>query len=98
MADSSTLAMPSIDLAVGRNHVARFADDEVALLQLRRGDLFFAAIAQAAGHGVLARLAQAVGLGLAAAFGHGFGEVGEEHGEPEPDRQLRDEAALGRAR
>ena len=27
-------------------------------------------------------------LGLAAAFGDGFGEVREEHGEPQPDRDL----------
>ena len=43
------------DIAVGRNHVARFADDEVALLQIRRGNFFFAPVAQAAGHRVLAR-------------------------------------------
>ena len=88
MAASSTLAMPSIDLAVGGDHVAGFADDEVAFLQERRGNFFFAAVSQAAGHRVLARLAQAVGLGLAAAFGDGFGEVGEEHGEPEPDARV----------
>ena len=29
-------------------------------------------------------LAQRVGLRLAAPFGHGLGEVGEQHGEPEP--------------
>ena len=98
MADSSTLAMPSIDIAVRRDHVAGFADDEVALLQFRRGHLLFTAVAQAPGHRVLARLAQAVGLGFAAAFGHGFGKVGEQHREPEPDGELRDEAALGRRR
>jgi len=42
----------------------------------------------------LRRLAQAVGLRLAAAFGDGFGEVGEQHGEPEPDRELHDEAVI----
>ena len=64
--------------------------------KLGRGHLFLAAVAQAAGDGVLARLAQAVGLGLAAAFGDRLGEIGEQHREPEPDGQLRDEAALGR--
>ena len=38
---------------------------------------------------VLARLAQRVGLRLAAALGHRLGEVGEEHGEPEPERDRR---------
>ena len=34
-----------------------------------------------------ARLAQRVGLGLAAAFGHRLGEVGEQHREPQPQRR-----------
>jgi hypothetical protein len=34
-------------------------------------------------------------LRLATAFGDGFGEVGEEHGEPEPERELEDEAVIG---
>ena len=33
MAASSTLAMPSIDFAVGGDHVAGFADDEIALAE-----------------------------------------------------------------
>ena len=41
---------------------------------------------------VLARLAQRVGLRLAAALGHRLGEVREEHGEPEPERDREDEA------
>ena len=86
------------DLAVGGDHVAGFADDEVAFFQRGSGDLFLLAVLETAGHGVLARLAQAVGLGFAAAFGDGFGEVGEQHGEPEPDGELDDEAAVGRAR
>ena len=32
-------------------------------------------------------LRKACGLGFAAAFGHRFGEIGEQHGEPEPDRE-----------
>jgi hypothetical protein len=40
-------------------------------------------------------LRKAVGLGFAAAFRHGFGEIGEQHGEPEPERELDDEAAVG---
>ena len=38
--------------------------------------------------GLRARLAQRVRLRLAAAFGHRFREVGEQHGEPEPGRDL----------
>ena len=50
-----------------------------------------------------AGLAQRVGLGLAPAFGHGLGEVGEQHREPQPDghraRRTRGLAvvALGRS-
>ena len=33
--------------------------------------------------------AQRRGLGLAAALGHRLGEVGEEHGEPQPQRHAR---------
>jgi len=39
-------------------------------------------------HGLGACLAQGVGLGLAAPFGHRLGEIGKEHGEPEPERDL----------
>ena len=42
--------------------------------------------ADARGH-VLARLAQRIGLRLAAALRHGLGEVGEQHGEPQPQRR-----------
>ena len=34
------------------------------------------------------RLAQGVGLRLAPSLGHGLSEVGEEHGEPQPERDL----------
>ena len=40
------------------------------------------------GHGIGFGFAQRVGLSLAARFGHGFGKVGEEHGEPEPESDL----------
>ena len=82
------------DFAIGRNDVAGFADHEVALLQRLARERFPRVHSRKpARHRFLARLAQAGGLRLAAAFGDGFGEVGEEHGEPEPDRELRDEAA-----
>ena len=41
--------------------------------------------------------AQRVGLRLAARLGHGLGEVGEEHGEPQPERDLDAEADARRA-
>ena len=44
------------------------------------------------GLNVLARLAQRVGLRLAAPLGHRLGEVREEHGEPQPERDREDEA------
>ena len=46
---------------------------------------------QALGVRVGARAAQRVGLRLAAPFGHGFGEIGEEHGEPQPGGDLAGE-------
>ena len=95
MADSSTLAMPSTTSPSAGMTSPASQTTRSPLLQFRGRDLLLAAVAQAPGHRVLARLAQAVGLGLAAAFGDGFGEVGEEHGEPEPDGELGDEAALG---
>ena len=39
-------------------------------------------------------LAQSVGLRLAASFGHGLGKVGEQHREPQPERDLQVEAEL----
>ena len=41
-----------------------------------------------------ARPAQRGRLRLAAAFGHGFGEVGEHHGEPQPEDDLEGEAEM----
>ncbi|WP_412104554.1 hypothetical protein [Rhizobium johnstonii] len=37
-------------------------------------------------------------LRLAAAFGDGFGEIGKEHGEPEPEIDLEREAEIAVAR
>ena len=85
MADSSTLATPSIDVAVAGDDVAGLGDDPVADPELRGCDLLLGAVrAQPAGDGAGACLAQGVGLGLASALGDGFGQVGEDHGEPEP--------------
>ena len=93
MAASSTLAMPSITSPSAGIMSPASQTTRSPFCKIGRGHFFLAAILQAARHRVLARLAQAVGLRFAAAFGHGFGEVGEQHREPEPDRELRDETA-----
>ncbi len=82
-------------IAVGRNHIARFAHHGIAFLQIRSGDFFFPAVAQASRHRFLPRFSQAGRLGFAPAFGHRLRKIGEEHREPQPDRELRDKAAFG---
>jgi len=42
-----------------------------------------------------ARAPQRLGLGLAAALGHRLGEVGEQHGEPQPHGDRRREETVG---
>ena len=88
IADSSTEAMPSmISPSPGMSSPAstttrsplRSDDDGTA------SSLAAAVADQAPRRGLLAHLAQRVGLGLAAPLGHRLGEVGEEHREPEPD-------------
>ena len=44
------------------------------------------------GDGAGSRFAELIGLGLAPSLGHRFREIGEEHGEPEPEGDLEDEA------
>ena len=82
-------------VTVSGDDIISFTNNAVPFLQFIGGDFFFTPIAQAAGDGVLAGLAQTFSLCFAASFGDGFGKIGEEHGEPEPDRQLGDETALG---
>ena len=83
------------DGAVAGDDVARLAHDDVALAQLGRRHRLLAAVDDAARDGVGARLAQRRRLRLAAPLGDRLGEVGEEHGEPQPQRDLEDEAAVG---
>jgi hypothetical protein len=74
------------DLTVGGDDVVGLTHHQVALQQLGGGDHLLGAVGpQTPGLGLRAHLAQGVGLGLAAPFGHGFGEVGEDHGEEQPD-------------
>ena len=81
------------DLAIGRDHFSRPDDDEVALRSSvrDRADSVFRRAPQPLARVCSVRLA-VVGLRLAATLRHRFREVGEEHGEPEPERQLEDEA------
>ena len=96
MALSSTEAMPVDDLAVGRHDVARLDQVEIVLAQCGGGDdlgfrerglrhrgawprSFLAGVSWRA-------LRSDFGLRLAAALGHRLGEVGEQHGEPQPER------------
>ena len=86
------------DFAVAGNEVAGFDEDDIVLAQQRRprSDLTSASVARLVellGRGRPCGVAaQRVGLGLAAAFGHRFGEIGEEHREPQPGRDAEDEA------
>jgi hypothetical protein len=50
------------------------------------------------GHGLRLGAPQRIRLRLAASLGHGFREVGEEHCQPEPERNLELEAQPAPAR
>jgi hypothetical protein len=82
-------------LAVQRDHVVRLDQHHVAAAQLGRLQRQPLAAVMRLDHllgpGVLAQAAQRGGLCLAAALGQGLGEVGEEHGEPQPDRDRQHE-------
>ena len=90
---------PLDDLAVGRNDLADLDHHAIAGLELGRGDLGrLAGRLEPVGDRVLTRGPQALRLGLAARLGQGLGEVGEEHGQEQQDRQraLVDDQARGR--
>ena len=75
------------DLAVGGDQVARGDDDDVATLKIRRRHVLDDAVRETpVRDGRRAGRAQGARLCLAAALGHGLRQIGEEHGEPEPDR------------
>jgi hypothetical protein len=81
-------------IAVARDQVAGLDQHDVALFQLGGGDrLPVRGVLQgeALGSGLGARPAQRRCLRLAAAFGHRLGEVGEQHGHPQPDDDLEGE-------
>ena len=86
------------DLAVAGNHLPGFDADDVARAKAAGIDgLALAAGQHANGRGLGLRLAQRRRLRLAAPFGHRLGEVGEQDGEPEPERDLPGEQRVARA-
>ena len=92
IADSSTVAMPSIDLAVAGDHLAGRDDAQVADLELVRALLETPPSAGAPRATVSERVLRSVSAcALPASLGHGLGEVGEQHREPQPavDRARR---------
>ena len=79
-------------VAVAGNDLSGHHDAEVAGPQLGGRDLFGGAVRpEHVGDGFLPAAAQGVGLRLAPAFGHRLGEVGEQHGRPQPQRDQPDE-------
>ena len=88
-ADSSTEAMPStISPSAGITSPASQTTRSPARRSGAGPRLLDVAGAEEARDRRRAGLAQALGLGLAAALGERLGEVREEHGQPEPDRDL----------
>ena len=80
------------DLAVGGDDLAGLDDDDVAALELGRGNVLEpAAVESPVGDRRRARGAQRVRLRLAAALGDRLGEVREQHRQPEPERDRADE-------
>ena len=86
-------------LAVARDTVAGLDQHDIALLAVRRRDhartVAARSFARPLRHGLGAHAAQRVGLRLAAAFGDRLGEIGEQHGEPQPQRDLAREQRVG---
>ncbi len=73
-------------VAIARDGVACLADDPVPEPQLSGGHERLDTVgAEPAGRGVAPRGPQGGGLGPTAALRHGLGQVGEHHGQPQPD-------------
>ena len=99
MAASLTEAMPSITSPSEGMIVAGLDQHDVADLQAGAGnELVVLGIGrgQQLGLRLRALAPQRVGLRLAAALGDGLGEVGEQHGEPQPQDDLEREAEVAR--
>ena len=85
------------DLAVAGDDLPGFDDDVIARLQRRWRPFLRSSplLAAAEGGRFSPRLAQGIGLGLAARFGQGRGEVGEQHGQEQPDVQGQSDTRRG---
>ena len=99
IADSLTEATPSrISPSPGMISPASTSTTSLSLrssaLTTLTGPVEVSRIDVALGRGVGARLAQRVGLRLAAPFGDRFGEIGEQHREPQPGGDLAGERGL----
>ena len=94
MADSSTEAAPSITSpSPGISSPATTRTTSPLRSSVASTCSKRAVLAAPVRHELPARGAERPRLGLAAALGHGFGEVGEDHGEEQPERDLQHVAA-----
>ena len=77
------------DLAIARDSLTGLDEHQISFAQIGGRHFLRGAEAIVAGqtssHSGGTGLAQGISLGFTASLGHGFGEVGEDHGEPEPD-------------
>ena len=104
-ADSPVIALSSTDAtpsmmspSAGMTSPAVDPDDVALAQRRRRHGLERAVGALALGHRFGLGAPQRVGLRLASALGHRFREVGEQHRQPEPERDLQLEAEDRRCR
>ena len=89
MADSSTEATPSITVPSAGIACPASTTTTSPFRSCEEGTCSTLPVARAAERlGLGPGFAQVLGLRLAAPFGHGLGEVGEKHREPEPERDL----------
>ena len=93
------------DVAVARDEIAGLDQHDIALLQRRRRhfaprDVAVAPLRRDSSLAIASVLLwrSARGLRLAAAFRDRFGEIREEHGEPEPEIDLEGEAVMAERR
>ncbi len=103
IAASLTEATPSITSPSDRNVVAGLDQHDIADLQAGARDHAIALVTAVAAGEQLglafgAGLLQRFRLRLAAPFGDGFGKVGEQHREPQPEDDLEGEAQIASAR
>ena len=74
--------------AIGGNRLPRLHDHPIPFAQELGRHRLLATVLEASRQYAASRGTQGIRLGLAAPFGHGLGEVGEKHREPEPGGDL----------